>query len=351
MVRQHKAVHLGKKSVFLQLCQRRRPCVFVYFRPRIWDLSPFYWAHTNPCRITKRHQHVQGASVTSLRFDRSLQSINTNYTSILRKLVNSSFTVQWRGTEFGIGRKRNRNILGIQGKPPHSRYKLFRSAETSLLPVPHFCHPETVPPKCLSRLHLTTFYKTTSSPLWQFTSAKQTQQLREQLKKRVLRERGRLPFLGKRNKSIGQKETLTAFHRDSPTQSWGCVSKASSPQPSACLCFAVIATLREKPTRKPLKNNHPSLPAGNWSSSDSMASLSNSAWSTKRGREEAPFWSWGSGAVAQVAVLSLVESHPLYVLVARLGKEQSNPLGKSLGALEPHFGVQRTEWGWITTLN
>lgn len=199
MVRQHKAVHLRKKTVFLQLCQRR-PCVFVYFRPRIWDLSPFYWAHTNPCRITKRHQHVQGASVTSLRFDRSLQSINTNYTSILRKLVNSSFTVQWRGTEFGIGRKRNRNILGIQGKPPHSRYKLFRSAETSLLPVPHFCHPEIVPPKCLSRLHLTTFYKTTSSPLWQFTSAKQTQQLREQLKKK--KKKG---FEGKRQIAIFRK--------------------------------------------------------------------------------------------------------------------------------------------------
>lgn len=206
-----------KISVFAALSAQKAVC-FCVFSPQ--NLRPVtFWAHANPCRITKQHQHVQGASVTSLRFDRSLQSINTNYTSILRKLVNSSFTVQRRGTQFGIGRKRNRNILGIQGKPPHSRYKLFRSAETSLLPVPHFCHPETVPPKCLSGLHLTTFYKTTSSPLWQFTSAKQTQQLREQLKKRVLRERGRLPFLGKRNKSIGQKKTLTAFHRDSPTQS------------------------------------------------------------------------------------------------------------------------------------
>lgn len=41
----------------------------------------------------------------------------------------------------------------------------------------------------------------------------------------------------------------------------------------------------------------------------------------------------GSGAVVHVTVLSLVESHPLYVFVARLGKEQSNPLRRSCETL------------------
>lgn len=50
-------------------------------------------------------------------------SAKYKYTSIIKiKLVNSSFTVQWRGIEFGIVRKKNGKIFFFvsQEKPPYS---------------------------------------------------------------------------------------------------------------------------------------------------------------------------------------------------------------------------------------
>lgn len=162
-----------------------------------------------------------------------------------------------------------------------------------------------------------------------FTSTKQAQQLRKQLKG-ISRERGVLLFSGKWNQQ-GQKKPPPLSNT-----SWGCI-EGFQLTALACLCLIIVHSLIENLARTPhLKNNRPFFFKGSWSSSDLIASSSNSVWS-KRGREEHPCWFWGSGGVNHMAVLSLVESHLLYVFIAWLGKEESNPLKKSFGALEPSF--------------
>lgn len=59
-----------------------------------------------------------------------------------------------------------------------------------------------------------------------------------------------------------------------------------------------------------------SLFKGSQKSGDPILSSSDSVWSIKCSRDEAPFGSVGSGAGSHRAVVSLVESHPLDVLVA-----------------------------------
>ena len=149
-----------------------------------------------------------------------------------------------------------------------------------------------------------------------------------------MRFSGRLVFAGKWNKTTGQKKPWPAFGKEIPKHKLRLCISAFSPTASVCLCFTIIASLRENPARNPhLKSNRPSLFKGSQNSSDMIASSSNSVRSGKCGGEEAPSGSSGSGAVSYVAVLSLVESHPLYVFVAWLGKEQNNPLRRSFGAL------------------
>lgn len=121
-------------------------------------------------------------------------------------------------------------------------------------------------------------------PLRLFTTAKQAQQLRKQLNG-VSRERGVLLFSGKWNQQ-GQKKPPPLSNT-----SWGCID-GFQPTALACLCLVTVASLVQNLARTPhLKDNCPFLFKGSWSSSDLIASSSNSVRS-KHGREEPPCWSW-----------------------------------------------------------
>lgn len=88
--------------------------------------------------------------------------------------------MQWRGTEFGIGKKRNGKtfLLGIQEKPPRSRSRLFRSMEAASPVHATFLPTRNSPTKIV--LVVSFDHKITSSPFCWFPSAKETRHLREQ---------------------------------------------------------------------------------------------------------------------------------------------------------------------------
>lgn len=213
--------------------------------------------------------------------------------------------VQWRGTE---GRRGKIFLLGMQEEPLHSRNRLFRCIEMVSLVHPTFL-PSRSPITMTLQASFDHFLLNDLS-LCLFTSAKQAQQLRKQLNG-ISRERDVLLLSGKWNQQ-GQKKPPPLSNT-----SWGCID-GFQPTALACLCLITVASQIENLARTPhLKNNRPSLFKGSWSSSDSIASSSNSVRSKHR-KEEPPCWSWGSGGVSHMAVLSLVESHPLYVFIAWL---------------------------------